>query len=151
MPAEVVLSFWVSGVPATQGSKRVAVSRAGYAYMFEATSRTLKPWRESIVSAAMLAVMPADVVRRRAFPMVGAVHVELGFVLPRAKSNRDPYPVGARTGDIDKLARAVLDALAERTGAGVFVNDSQVKTLNLDKRYARPGEEPGVSVSVRTV
>jgi Holliday junction resolvase RusA-like endonuclease len=50
-------------------------------------------------------------------------------------------------GDIDKLCRAVLDALQpSKTEPGVMDDDSLVVTLSASKVY---GEEAGVTVEVR--
>ena len=40
--------------------------------------------------------------------------------------------------DIDKLARAILDAL---TDARVWPDDGQVVTMHVEKRYGEPGVE----------
>tara|TARA_R110002126_G_scaffold15112_4_gene62226 strand:+ start:1828 stop:2259 length:432 start_codon:yes stop_codon:yes gene_type:complete len=46
--------------------------------------------------------------------------------------------------DIDKLARALLDAL---TGV-MFYDDSQVVDLTVSKRYSDPGASPGVEITI---
>lgn len=48
--------------------------------------------------------------------------------------------------DIDKLARAALDAI---TSAGVFRDDSQVTQLAAMKRLAGVDEVPGLHLSIR--
>jgi len=47
--------------------------------------------------------------------------------------------------DVDKLARAVNDAL---TTAGVIYDDSQITRIIAAKRYADPHEAPGVTIAV---
>ena len=128
----------VPGVAAPQGSKK-GFSRAGSTrvQMVESSAR-VKPWRESIRAAA-LAEMGDDWT-----PIDGPVEVTITYYLPRPKSH---YGTGRNAGqlkptvplahttkpDIDKLDRAVLDAL---TSAGVWRDDSQVWSLYPVKLYA---------------
>lgn len=49
------------------------------------------------------------------------------------------------SGDVDKLARNVLDAL---TDSGVIVDDAQVVDLFSHKRLAQPGMMPGQQIQV---
>jgi crossover junction endodeoxyribonuclease RusA len=133
-----VTTFFVPGKPVTQGSKR----HVGGGRMIEQTEARLKPWRKTIADIAT---------RHRArdaalFPDQ-ALTVELEFLVRRPK-----YAIGKLlpaikrgTGDVDKLARAVLDAL---TGV-CYRDDSQVTTLITRKRLTRPGEEPGVWITYR--
>lgn len=88
--------------------------------------------------------------RYGAKPFKGAVRVHLRFVLPRPKATPKTLPTPPavkRNGDIDKLARAVLDAL---TGP-VLVDDSLVVELNCRKRIAELGEEPRVVITVQAL
>jgi hypothetical protein len=74
----------------------------------------------------------------------------------RAPKRRRIYPIGARSGDLDKLARSVLDAL---TGV-VFKDDAHVTQLTASKDWGQPGafieiesvasEHVGSSVAVGT-
>jgi Holliday junction resolvase RusA-like endonuclease len=58
-----------------------------------------------------------------------------------APKRRRTWPIGARSGDVDKLARSVLDSL---TGV-LFHDDAQVVHLVVSKDY---GDAPGVRVFV---
>lgn len=142
-PASV--SFRVLGLPVAQGSK--TAFRAGdRTLIVDAKRAALGPWREAIASVAAEAISE---------PYAGPVLVELNFVLPRPKSH---FGTGANAGrvkagapfyvatrpDVDKLARAVCDAL---TGIA-FRDDAQVAVLHTAKRY---GEPPAVYVRVRTL
>ena len=120
------------------------------------TSKGLKPWRELIAYQAAAYITeckdgdPSCLVGF--LPKPEAVEVEIRFTFIRPKSHlkksgeltksaplfKITYP------DIDKLARAVLDALT-----GVFYeDDSQVVHLVVHKDYADPGIGPGVEISV---
>jgi crossover junction endodeoxyribonuclease RusA len=116
----VSLTVFVPGRPAPQGSKRYL----GSGILVE-SSKAVKPWRVDVRAAA------ADVV---AEPMTGPLAVRLEFVMPRPTSTpkrRTPY--ATKRPDVDKLARAVLDALGS---AGVWADDSQVVLLAASKRLA---------------
>lgn len=80
-------------------------------------------------------------------PYAGAVLVQAGFDLPC-----DPISSGA--GDLDKLARNLLDALGTESKnpkyrGGVIVNDNQVIILQLTK--GGPATTPGVRVVVQAL
>lgn len=79
-------------------------------------------------------------------PIEGPLAVFASFVLrkpPSIKGTRDrPYP--SVKPDIDNYAKAVLDAFN-----GLFWHDDgQVTSLNVQKHYAKPGEEPSIEVVV---
>lgn len=76
----------------------------------------------------------------RAF--TGPVSVELWFFLSRPKTVTRPYP--STVPDLDKLERAVLDALAT-----VWEDDSRVVDLDTHKRYADEEFPPGVLIFVQ--
>lgn len=119
----------VYGVPATQGSSRAFV-RGKRAIITSANNDRLKPWREAVRSTLVDHIGPSWL------PIDGPTQVTVKFLLPRpasAPKRRRTWPVGARSGDLDKLARAVLDAA---TDAGVWRDDAQVVRLSAGKDYA---------------
>jgi len=126
------LAFTVVGRPATQGSK--VRTRFG----MRESSTTLEPWREAVRHEARLAMGDREA-------MVGPLRVSLSFKLARAKSNRATWPIGQRSGDVDKLARAVLDAL---TQADVWGDDAQVVDLRVHKSF---GDRPSALITVTEV
>lgn len=130
------LATFVAGQPAPQGSKR----HVGHGVMVE-SSKAVKPWRESIRQALLDdAGLP-----RATFD--GAVIVELRFVLRRpASTPKRKTPPAVKRPDIDKLARAVLDAVGS---AGVWRDDSQVTQLTAMKRLAAIDETPGLHLAIR--
>jgi Holliday junction resolvase RusA-like endonuclease len=66
-------------------------------------------------------------------PIDEAVLVQAVFFLPRPKSVRSVLPTSKSSYDLDKLCRALGDALE---GAGVLKNDSRITTWHARKRYA---------------
>lgn len=140
VPAPCRVSFWVPGSPAPQGSKAFKGTRGGRAILVE-SSRALGPWRERVALVAHQAMRDAG----NAGPYTGAVVVDLAFVLPRPKSAPKLKVVAAtKRPDLDKLARACLDAI---TGV-IVADDSQVVGLRAAKRLTLHGEEPGCEITV---
>lgn len=132
--------FFVAGLPVTQGSKSAIVVKGATPRAVVVEGKTKKgrdsfhAWR---VAVAQEARHVADHVT------TDPVIVALEFTMLRPKSHpksRRTWPTGARSGDVDKLARAVLDAI---TGV-IVADDSQVVGLSVTKRY---GTRPGLHVS----
>lgn len=115
----------VHGVPVPQGSKVIMRGR-----LVDVRSKDLKAWRRAIAYAATNTHDPIE---------TDAVRVALTFYLPRPKTVIRKYP--SVRPDLDKLARACLDAL---TGIA-YLDDSQVCDLTLHKRYQNEG---GIGVRI---
>lgn len=78
----------------------------------------------------------------------GPLALDLNFIFPRPKTVTRTYPHVRSVGDIDKLCRAVLDALQtnKKQGTqGLYDDDAQVVTLTASKEY---GDEPGVHITL---
>ncbi len=146
-----VLTFALHGLPISQGSKSFkGISRSGRAIMVE-SSKALKPWRTN-VQTVIRAVMQAGSTPTPAagWPLLGPVAVELCFTMRKpvgAPKTRRTWPIVAP--DIDKCARAVLDAA---TLAGLWHDDSQVVDLHAWKVYPletpRALRQPGLHATV---
>lgn len=133
----ISVEFFVPGTPIAQGSKRVG-RHGRHPVILDTNDKTLGPWRERVALVAHNTMGGAPLAQ-------GALTVCLSFVLPRPKSAPKTYtPRAAKRPDIDKLVRAVLDAV---TGT-VMVDDSQVTNLHAIKRLAEIGETPGVHIRV---
>lgn len=116
--------FTVMGSPATQGSMRAFVNRkTGKAVVVHATSGKLRKWRRQVRAEAELASTGVH-------PIEGPCDVDIVFIL--SKPQRPRWTDPAARPDIDKLARAMLDAF---TGV-LFKDDAQVVRLNLRKAYS---------------
>ena len=129
----MTLSTFVPGRPAPQGSKRYV----GNGISIE-SSKAVKPWRADIrehVTANFTGP-----------PLTGPVTVVLTFVMPRpVGAPKLSTPAAVKRPDIDKLTRAVLDALSS---AGMWRDDSQVVELVARKRLAERDETPGCHIRV---
>jgi Holliday junction resolvase RusA-like endonuclease len=136
----MVISIDVLGTPAPKGSNRAMV-RGGFAVMVPGSSNVgqqrMKQWERCVRDAAR----EASVATMREIP----IRVAIVFRMPRpsghfAKNGGLRPSAPGRPSvkpDIDKLARATLDAL---TGI-VFDDDSRIVELALHKMYAVPGDE----------
>jgi len=127
-------AFTVWGTAAPQGSKR----HVGNGVMLESSDR-VRPWRQDVRFAALERRPPE-------WDMTTPMRIGLTFWFARPashygtkngitylKANAPAQPVSARLGDIDKLSRAVLDAL---TGVA-YLDDRQVIQLEATKGYLK--------------
>lgn len=128
---------WVAGVPAPQGSKRfLGRSARGKVRMVESSDR-VAAWRTDVrdkVEGAMDGYNPT--------PAAVALSVRFVFVRPKShygtgrnseilKQSAPRLPMDSNRGDLDKLVRAVLDAM---TGVA-FADDGQVAKINAGKEW----------------
>ncbi len=131
---DTVIRFEVRGLPIPQGSTRAWVLHGKP--VITSSAKGLTTWRRLV----------ADVAQNHAprEPWEGPVGIELHFGLPKPKSapkRRRVWP--DKRPDLDKLTRAVLDALTYV----VWVDDSQVIDIRASKDYGAPG----VVVEVRRI
>lgn len=133
----------VAGVPITQGSMKAHVV-AGHAHVTHTNGPKIDIWRRSIV----------DAVHRQLGEelelMTGPLRLSAAFRLPRPASlpkKRRTWPIGARSGDSDKLLRALGDAIT-----GVLIpDDSLIVDARVTKDWAGPGAQPGVVFTLEHV
>lgn len=139
------VAFWCAGIPEGQGSMRAFV-RGGRARVVHNSPRALGDWRGSIATAARGTGKD---------PFLGPLQVVATFYLPRPRGHYGKrgllpsaplYP--AVTPDLDKMLRALLDAL---TGV-LWLDDKQVVQVWCSKAYTTSADDddqrPGVSVIV---
>lgn len=133
------------GLPVAQGSIKALGRRgSGGAILSHSNRDSLMPWR-GLVAAAALQSRPDD------WPQHQAVSITLSFRFPRPAGHfgkggalRNAAPTHKTTKpDLDKLTRAILDALA----GILYTGDQQVVSLQASKRFTRPNESPGCLVS----
>ena len=141
------IEFRVYGVPAPGGSKKAFyIKKLGRAIVTDACKRN-KPWRADVAAAAMEAYQGPL--------LTGPINLTVEFIMPRPKYH---YRTGRGAGemkpdapckhikrpDVDKLSRAVMDALTKV----VWLDDSQVCDKTVSKRY---GERPGARVVIEEI
>ena len=142
------ITFFVAGLPQTKGSLRqwhrwradgnclLGISEQG--------GPRLGEWRALVATAAKRAM-------RQAPPLAGPISLELTFIFPRPKKQTPenvacPYVWGNRRWDLDKLQRAIFDAM---TDAAVWNDDSQVAHVLARKLYQVA--HPGCDISVEAL
>ena len=127
-----MLALFVPGRPAPQGSKR----HVGNGILVE-SSKAVAPWRTAVAWHAAQAHPHAL--------LDGPLAVRVEFVMPRpAGCPKRTTPPAVKRPDVDKLARAILDALSDV----VWRDDSQIVDLHATKRLAALDEQPGAHISV---
>lgn len=159
MTVRVITAVWVPGHPKTKGSLTFYGKR-----QVEENVQGSADWRLKVAEAVR-----RDIARRglnsgwSETPETGPVEVRCVFWLDPGSaldiSSEDPYQpaIWPRAGDVDKLARNVLDACAADArdaakNGGAFANDNQVEHLGVSKFSSAgvPGAS-GLALSVSTV
>lgn len=145
-----LLDVFVPGRPAPQGSKNARPIYKGRGKNREFTGRVAQvessaavaPWRTDIRHATI-----GERVQQEA--VAGPMHVTLAFVMPRPTSTpKRRTPAAVKRPDLDKLIRAVLDAVG--SAGCVWLDDSQVVDIHATKRIANVGEAPGCHITIHT-
>ncbi len=134
----MILSLFVPGIPAPQGSKKYV----GNGISIESNKRT-KPWRDTVTAAAI------DAMEGRG-PSSDKLTLLLDFRFPRlgshlrkdgtVKANAELFKASAP--DSDKLIRCICDALQ---AAGVVRNDAQFVEIIARKTFS---DRPGVKIGI---
>ena len=134
----LVLDIFVPGRAAPQGSKSPRGRTATGRVILVESSKAVKPWRSDVGWHAAKAYSGP--------PLSGAVRVDLEFVMPRPAGTpkRRATPAAIKRPDLDKLTRAIFDALS----AVIWRDDSQVIEMVVRKRIAEIDETPGCRIQV---
>ncbi len=131
------IAIRVHGLPIPQGSKSASVVK-GRAVIRDANAKALHVWRLDVTAAAIDQARYTE-------PLTGPVRAWLRFTFTRPpshygtgrnahilKPSAPAYP-GHGCGDLDKLQRAIFDAL---TAARVYGDDTQIVDVRARKFYA---------------
>lgn len=140
----------VIGSPVQQGSKTAGVAKNGKPYLRDSNDKNLRPWRAEVAGCVN------DAMTTTGWTMLDeACEVVISFFHPRPGSH---YGTGRNAGilkqsapywkstapDIDKLTRAVLDAL---TTSRAIRDDGRVARLVVEDRWANAAT--GARITVR--
>jgi Holliday junction resolvase RusA-like endonuclease len=120
-------------------------------FLRDSNAKRLHPWRDHVAREVQAA--------RGGTTYSGPVRVDLLFMMPRPKDHyrtgkyADQLKPGAPfyhtvKPDIDKLERAILDAL---TMGGAYTDDARVAMVTKSKLYANHGTPTGVSITIRSI
>jgi crossover junction endodeoxyribonuclease RusA len=130
------VSFFVHGAVAGQGSMAAVPTRDGRVWMKHDSPKT-EPWRATVGYAARQKMRGREMLE-------GALVLTVRFWLPRPKSVPKSREFPNKRPDLDKLCRAIGDALE----GIVYANDSQICSLRADKHY---GGAVGAEITVETI
>ena len=133
MTNDPIMAVFVPGIPRPQGSK----SYMGGGRMRE-SSQYLPAWRRLVATRARAAFGRRD-------PIDEPVLLDVVFVLPARKNEPEPGGWHTVTPDLDKLVRAVGDALTE---GRVLRDDARIAAIRATKRRARLNEPPGAHIHI---
>jgi len=160
LPLDTHFHLFVPGQPVPQGSKTAFVNKSTGRPVVVDKDVRLPQWRMKITAHAIdkqaeyMQTMPAFYAT---LPLSGPIGVRINFVMPRPKGH---YGTGknenvlkpsapkhpASMPDLDKLLRAVFDAL---TDAQVWKDDGQVVWVQTAKHYVGPSWPDGIGVHVQ--
>jgi Holliday junction resolvase RusA-like endonuclease len=138
-------TFWVPGIPRPKGSlapcpKRGARGlRRGKDMYYRVRDLVLLPQSEHL-RAWTEAIQWGVLEHKPRHPLKGGFALTAVFYMPRPQEPRDRHHLTVP--DVDKLLRAVLDAL---TGI-LWVDDSQVVIVETRKMYAK--QKPGLEARI---
>jgi len=141
-----VIRISVEGVPAPKGSFRISSRGRGRRPSVRKDSPATEAWEQRVGWAARMAMrgqamfvdqaLAFDVVFR--LPRPDGHYGALGLLPSKADAEASVKP------DWDKLLRSTCDALQGL----VYDEDSRIVRGVCEKRYVRPGEEPGAVIEV---
>lgn len=141
--------LFIPGTPVPQPRPR-AVRRGNFARVYPKETKGYKGWRSCLIAG--LPNRPED----KQFGYAGVPFVVyLGFILRRGqhfkadglnlKKGAPLHPIAANTGDVDNLAKMVLDHMSGR----LIIDDAPIVGLQVVKRYQTSViEDTGVFISV---
>lgn len=134
-------SFIVYGMPQPQGSTRAFIPRGWTRPVITSDNSKLKPWRQELAQTVMVAMGECGAQKvDRGVP----VSIALTFYFEKPKSQRKSALHKTTKPDLDKLLRAVLDAL---TGIA-YQDDAQVCECRVAKVFDSPAR---VEIEIRTL
>jgi crossover junction endodeoxyribonuclease RusA len=153
-----IIEVFVPGTPITQGSMKgfVRTGKAGVPVAALTHSNpALIAWRMKVTGYLIDAVQNSPMIHH--VPMLGAIGARITFRMPRPQQHywpvnrnhtgevREDAPKYPMTSDLDKLLRAILDAV---TDAQVWKDDGQVVNVSTMKLYADDQHPAGVTIVV---
>jgi Holliday junction resolvase RusA-like endonuclease len=140
-----MLTFRVYGVALPKGNMRAFLKRGMKFPVVTESNRNVRSWQQLIAEGASHALLNADPDARALLAF--GVRVSVGFFLPLPKKYHRKgrvFVAHCTSPDLDKLARAVLDALS----SVAYHDDAQVTELVAGKYYTGPTSAAYVEVRV---
>ena len=140
----MTLAFTVYGVAQSKGNHSAYQGRGMKFPIITETNRSVASWQQLVAEAASHALQQRPIEDRCLLP--AGVRVWIAFYLPRPKKyhKRGVFVPHCTKPDIDRLTRAILDALTQVC----FGDDKQVTELFAWKYYADVDKPPRIDVRV---
>lgn len=143
----VIFHFGVVGTPKPKARPRtVRNAKTGFVHTY--TPETTVNWEQTVVWQVKQALAQVQLdYDISMLPFKGRILADVRINVERPKSlpKSVHYPMKSRPGDVDNLAKSVLDALQL---AGVIEDDKTVTDLSAYKRFASEGHPEGVEVEL---
>ena len=154
-----MISFRCEGIPRPKGSGFVAmcslarkIKCGGKPFATQTSQRRDKAGKLTAFGRLWEWTQKLRIAQRPVSPVApfsGAVELRAVFSLERpASRTKDPYPIEGNAPDLDKLLRALLDAIqvAVKSPGMLLRDDAQVCKVVAEKRWAT--DKPGVEVEI---
>lgn len=135
----MTLTFTVYGAAQPKGSARAFMPKGARFPIVTADNPKSKPWQQLVAEGASRALAASGGEQYQ-----GAVALTVTFWLPRPKSLPKRVLAHLKKPDLDKLLRAVKDALTKV----VWQDDSQVVLVVATKRYVDLGHAPHADLEI---
>lgn len=133
------LRFTVYGAAQPKGSARAFMPKGARFPIVTADNPKSKPWQQLVAEGASRALATAG-----GEQFLGPVTLTVTFWLPRPKSIPKRVYAHLKKPDLDKLLRAVKDALTKV----VWQDDAQVVHVVATKQYAESGSAPHADLRI---
>jgi len=143
MIARPQIQFTVHGTPQPKGSAKAFMPKGWTRPIITSDNKSLKAWEQTIRAELQRVMSETDGDVLTAI-FLAPVSVTLIFHLPRPQSLPRRVIEPTKKPDLDKLARAAIDAL----NGVLFKDDAQVVAIGTRKRYAETA--PRVDVIVES-
>lgn len=144
----------MGGTPVPKGSLKCIGTRGGRGHQLIEDNPKTDAWRSEVARNARRIPAKADLDQPIGVEITSTLprparHYGTGRNSDRVKPSSPDHPTAKGTGDVDKLARLVLDALQD---AGVVHDDAQVVEVISRKAYPEahtPDAMGGTGVTIR--
>ena len=139
------LTFTVQGTPIPQGSMQSF--RKGNKTVYVPANKNLKAWREAVRAKAYKTAIAEGInlpLGANKTPLI----LVCTFVFQRPKSTPKSRLMSVKP-DLDKLIRAICDALGNKGLGQIIEDDSRVKLIIADKRYCEGDEKPHAKITIK--
>ena len=140
----MTLAFTVYGVPVTKGNHKAVTPRGMKFPVITETNRNVASWQQLVAEGASREIARLPETDR--VLLDAGVRLTIAFYLPRPKkfSRRGAFVHHLTKPDLDRLERAILDALT----AVAYHDDKQVTEIISGKYYAAVNAPARVDIAV---